>query len=293
MGKTISVVIPTYNRAHLIQRAIESVQQQTYPDICQIIIVDDGSKDNTEEVVKQIKDDRLMYVKLEGNHGAGYARNRGAERATGDYVAYCDSDDHWTNEKLERQLEYMESVQADMCFHAMERRFPSGEVERVPDGFASKSRIVLPDIIPLNKASTQTFLLTNKCAKTNLFDEELPSLEDWEFAVRLCATGYKVAYFDEVLCIVERQNDSISNNMESGFWAMNKILIHLMRKYNELLAFNNGAQPEGVIVYEGGEQFQQAMNIIHEMENSTSWKITAPIRKVKTLMNKVSGRGKK
>ena len=134
MNKTVSVVIPTYNRGRLIQRAIESVQAQTYPAITEIIIVDDGSTDNTEEMVRKVRDRRVRYVKLEGNHGAGYARNRGAEISTGDYLAYCDSDDHWTPDKLERQMIYMEETKADMCFHAFERRYPSGDTERVPDG---------------------------------------------------------------------------------------------------------------------------------------------------------------
>ena len=287
MNKTVSVVIPTYNRGRLIKRAIESVQTQTYPAIHEIIIVDDGSTDNTREVVYAVQDSRIRYVKLEGNHGAGYARNRGAEISTGDYLAYCDSDDYWKPEKLAIQIQYMEETKADMCFHAIERRFATGVVERIPEGFPSKAEIGLSDIIPVNKASTQTFLLTQKCAKTIQFDEELPSLEDWEFAVRLCAQGFRVSYLDEVLCIVERQSDSISNNMENGFWAMNKILVQLIGKYNEVIRKNGTLSAEVSEIHEtGNDPLQNALNIIHEMENSTSWRITAPIRHIKDLIKK-------
>ena len=181
----------------------------------------------------------------------------------------------------------MKETKADMCFHAFERRFLSGETDRVPDGFPSKPAITLSDIIPVNKASTQTFLLTNDCAKKMHFDEELPSLEDWEFVVRLCAWGFKVAYLDEVLCIVERQNDSISNNMENGFWAMNKILVQLIHKYNEVTQqkeVESGEKSAGQEPVE--DALKNALNIIHEMENSTSWKITAPLRKVKDLFKR-------
>lgn len=87
----ISVVIPTYNRAKLIARSIESVLNQTYKDI-EIIVVDDGSEDNTEEVVLNIKDDRIRFFRMKCNQGACAARNKGISMATGEYVAFQDRD---------------------------------------------------------------------------------------------------------------------------------------------------------------------------------------------------------
>jgi glycosyltransferase involved in cell wall biosynthesis len=101
----ISVIIPTYNRAHLLPRSIESVLNQTYKDF-ELIIVDDGSNDNTDEVVNKYikKDNRIKYIKFEKNKGGNVARNAGINHSRGEYIAFLDSDDEWLSKKLERQI---------------------------------------------------------------------------------------------------------------------------------------------------------------------------------------------
>lgn len=105
----VSVIIPTYNRAHLIGRAIKSVLNQTYKDF-EIIIVDDGSTDKTEEVVKDFKDERVRYIRREKNKGGSAARNTGIKAARGEYIAFQDSDDEWLPEKLEKQMKAFEAM---------------------------------------------------------------------------------------------------------------------------------------------------------------------------------------
>ena len=108
----ISVIIPTYNRGNMIERAVRSVLNQTYNNI-EVIVVDDGSTDNTEEVIKDIKDTSVIYIK-EANAGACVARNKGIDVSSGDYIAFLDSDDEWFPEKLEiqykQQVKYSETV---------------------------------------------------------------------------------------------------------------------------------------------------------------------------------------
>ena len=99
----ISVIIPTYNRAHLISRSAKSVLAQTYPDF-ELIIVDDGSGDNTEEIIEALADPRIRYLRHESNRGVSAARNTGIRAARGDYIAFQDSDDEWLPQKLEKQL---------------------------------------------------------------------------------------------------------------------------------------------------------------------------------------------
>ena len=99
----VSVILPTYNRAQLIAQAIQSVLDQTYQDF-ELIIVDDGSKDETEEVVNSFDDERIRYARHEENKGANAARNTGIAMARGEYIAFQDSDDKWLPEKLERQM---------------------------------------------------------------------------------------------------------------------------------------------------------------------------------------------
>lgn len=102
----VSIITPTYNCAKFIGATIESVLNQTYQNF-EMIIVDDASKDNTEEVVKSFKDKRIKYIRLSKNSGPAIARNRAMEEAKGKYMAFLDSDDLWKREKLEKQINFI------------------------------------------------------------------------------------------------------------------------------------------------------------------------------------------
>lgn len=110
----ISIVLPSFNRAHILPKAVESILRQTYKDF-ELIIVDDGSSDNTCEVVKGFNDDRIVYVHQE-NAGACVARNNGIDHARGEYIAFQDSDDVWHEDKLEKQLTTLRNTGADVVF---------------------------------------------------------------------------------------------------------------------------------------------------------------------------------
>ena len=107
--KKVSVILPTYNRAHTLKRAIDSVLAQDYPDL-ELVVVDDCSIDNTQEMVSFIKDNRLRYVRLPENKGVAVARNTGLGYATGEYIAFLDSDDEWLNEKTGLQVRTLEGL---------------------------------------------------------------------------------------------------------------------------------------------------------------------------------------
>lgn len=102
----VSVITPSYNCASLIGETIESVLNQSYAQ-WEMIIVDDCSSDHTEEIVSQYRDARIKYKKLEYNSGAAAARTEAMKMAEGQYIAFCDSDDLWMPDKLERQLRFM------------------------------------------------------------------------------------------------------------------------------------------------------------------------------------------
>lgn len=108
----VSAIIPTYNRAHLVGRAIKSVLNQTYQDF-ELIVVDDCSTDSTEIVVKKFqgKDKRIKYFRHMENKGGCVARNNGIRNSKGKYIAFLDSDDEWLPAKLEKQLEVFEKSQ--------------------------------------------------------------------------------------------------------------------------------------------------------------------------------------
>ena len=97
-NKKVSVIIPTYNRATTIIKSINSVLNQTYSNF-EIVVVDDNSDDNTKDIIKQIQDDRIIYIKNKKNLGAASARNIGIKNATGELIAFQDSDDEWIKQK--------------------------------------------------------------------------------------------------------------------------------------------------------------------------------------------------
>lgn len=107
MSGLVSIIMPSYNTAAYIKRSIESVIAQTYTD-WELIIVDDCSADNTDEVVSQFRDERIRYLKNEKNSGAALSRNRALREARGRWIAFLDSDDIWMPQKLEKQIAFME-----------------------------------------------------------------------------------------------------------------------------------------------------------------------------------------
>ncbi|MCR5610040.1 MAG: glycosyltransferase [Lachnospiraceae bacterium] len=107
MNELVSIIMPSYNTANLILESIQSVLNQTYTN-WELIIVDDCSTDNTEEVVKSINDDRIRFIKKEQNSGAAESRNFALREAKGRWIAFLDSDDLWKKDKLQKQIQFME-----------------------------------------------------------------------------------------------------------------------------------------------------------------------------------------
>ncbi len=100
----ISVIIPTFNREKFLESTIESVFNQSYKNI-ELIVVDDGSTDNTEQIINSMDNNSILYIKLNKNMGCSFARNIGFHSSKGEYIAFLDSDDKWVSNKLEEQLE--------------------------------------------------------------------------------------------------------------------------------------------------------------------------------------------
>ena len=108
MNDLVSVIMPSYNTANFIGKSIEAVKAQTYKN-WELLIVDDCSNDDTDEVVKQyLSDERIKYIKNEINSGAAMSRNKALREARGRWIAFLDSDDLWMPDKLEKQISFME-----------------------------------------------------------------------------------------------------------------------------------------------------------------------------------------
>jgi len=118
--RLVSVIMPSWNTAKFISKSIQSVIDQTYP-YWELLIVDDASSDNTDEVVASFKDSRIKYLKNETNCGAAVARNRAIRKAQGEWIAFLDSDDLWLPEKLEKMIAFMTENHYSFAYHEYEK----------------------------------------------------------------------------------------------------------------------------------------------------------------------------
>lgn len=115
MNELVSIIMPSYNTGSFIEETIKSVLAQTYTS-WELIIVDDCSTDNTDEVVGKYSDERIVYIKNDANAGAAVSRNRALREAKGKWIAFLDSDDLWYPQKLERQITFMETGGYDFSY---------------------------------------------------------------------------------------------------------------------------------------------------------------------------------
>lgn len=214
----VSVIIPTYNRGRLILDSINSVLNQTYKNI-ELIVVDDCSTDNTEEILKSINDSRIKYVKLEKNSGACIARNKGIELSTGEFIAFNDSDDLWITTKLEKQLCFLKNYNADIVICKMECRTPKNKFIHNFPNIDQNKQISYEEILKYNCASTQTIFGKSECFKEIIFDATMPRLQDWDEVLRL-SQKFSVFYQNKILVHTFFQKDSISTHPEKGVLAM-------------------------------------------------------------------------
>lgn len=214
----ISVIIPAFNREKTIERAVRSVLNQTYSDV-EVIVVDDGSTDNTSDVVKSIVDDRLIYHALDKNSGACIARNKGIAMAKGDYIAFQDSDDEWLENKLEIQLKKMLENHAEISFCQF-RRFDSKGISVSPQ--IGEGIILRDDLLKESVVSTQTILAKRECFSEILFDPQMPRMQDYDICIRL-SEKYNFYFVKSPLVNMYVQNDSISTDWEKLYIALETI----------------------------------------------------------------------
>lgn len=218
----ISVIIPTYNRGQLIQRAINSIIQQTYGPL-EIIIIDDGSNDNTENIVHNIDSDNIIYIKQK-NQGACSARNRGIIEAKGDYIAFLDSDDEWKPDMLEKQIKHINNINADIsvCNYFVEEnnKFKKAIVNKKTNTFT------LDELLNRNYITTGAILIKKELIKeVGMFDENMPRYQDWELMLRI-ANKMEIPFLDELLLVQHVQQKSItrSTSKEKKYYALKRIL---------------------------------------------------------------------
>ena len=228
----VSIILPTYNRANQIGKAIESVLAQTYEDF-ELIVVDDGSTDETEKVVTSYKDCRIRYHRMPENGGQSRARNGGMKLARYDYLAVEDSDDLWRPGKLKAQMEAMRNAGTNvgMVYHKFRYGLGAGRGMVLPDEkipYEKKSGDIYAQLLWDNLVGIPTMLLKKECVEAvGGLDESLRCLEDYDFALRI-AKKYQAIFLDEIYLDASYSVSGVSGG-DSGQYLIASCL--LLAKY--------------------------------------------------------------
>lgn len=202
----VSVVIPMYDSASYITTTIQSVLSQTYKNI-EVVVVDDCSKDDSVNVVKQIatKDARIRCIPLEKNQGAAVARNIGLKEAKGQFIAFLDSDDLWTENKLQEQLDFMKCRNSPFVFCAYDWIDENGTI--------INGKIQIQEIVTYKDLLTKTIISTPTVIYDRYFfgDIDMPPRR----------TGQDYAFW----LVLLRKTDA---------WGIDKALVHVRRRKGSL-----------------------------------------------------------
>lgn len=235
----VTVVLPTYNRARTLPRAIASVLNQDYRNL-ELLIIDDASSDNTAQVVATVTDPRVRYIPLTRNGGASHARNAGLSAARGAFIAFQDSDDEWLAGKLAKQVAAAKAAD-DPAVTVFHPKIVVGKDERARYGphrvccmpaIAAGDRDFIRLIHETNLISPQALLISREAFnRAGFFDEDLVNNEDWAYGIELFYRT-KVVFVEEPLVMNYLQPDSISMLRRTGARAQLRV-IQKLRKYPE------------------------------------------------------------
>ncbi|MFQ5952455.1 MAG: glycosyltransferase [Candidatus Omnitrophota bacterium] len=220
-----SVIIPTFDRKAFLEKAVNSVLEQSFKDI-KLIIIDDGSTDGTGQLISKYEDERITYA-YQDNQGVANARNKGLALSTGKFIAFLDSDDYWVPEKLSTAAEYIKRFPDIQIFHTEEvwykkgKLLPQKERHKKPTGFVYKNAL------PLCCISISTAVINRGVFDAvGTFDEELEACEDYDFWLR-ATQQYEVKLIPEYLTI---KDGGRPDQLSSSVWALDRFRIRALEK---------------------------------------------------------------
>jgi len=228
---TVSVIIPTYNRAKFLPRAVNSVLNQTFKDF-ELIIVDDASTDNTEEVVKTFKDSRIKYVKHRINKGGAAARNTGIKTSRGEYVAFLDDDDEWFKDKLEMQVKKFKdsSENVGLIYAHLYWVDQSSKEILVRNTPTLKGNVYKESLAGCICTPSVALIKREVFVKSGLFDETLPSGQDGDMWIRI-SKFYEFDYVPKFLANRYVHGKQIQANIDAKIKAYNVMFKKYKRDY--------------------------------------------------------------
>jgi len=227
----ISVIIPTYNRAAFLKEAIQSVWDQCLLSgedsgkNLDLIVIDDGSTDETAQMVAAFKKPVLYHYQPQ--RGVSAARNKGLDLARGDYIAFLDSDDLWKKEKLRVQMSLMTALPKTMACYTEETWIRKGVFVNPKKRHRKYSGWVFEKVLPLCLLSLSSALFRREIFdEIGRFDESLPVCEDYDLGIRL-AHRYPFRFIDRPLII---KRGGHADQLSRKYWGMDRFRVEALEK---------------------------------------------------------------
>ena len=238
----ISVIIPTYNRAHILPRALDSVLSQTQLPI-EIIVVNDGSTDGTKSVLSNYPGLKIIDQQ---HSGVSAARNIGLEHTNGEWIAFLDSDDEWLPEKLEQQWAAICKDDKLIC-HTEEIWIRNGKRVNPMKKHQKYGEYIYEKCLPLCVISPSSVMIHQSVFNDiGVFDESLEVCEDYDLWLRICSK-YSTLFFDEPLIVKYGGHE---NQLSRKYWGMDRFRIQAMEKilsFGELSAEDEKATVDMIV----------------------------------------------
>ena len=221
----VSVIIPTFNRGYCLEESIRSVLEQSFIDF-ELVVVDDGSTDNTSELVRRFPAVKLIRLE-EKNRGVSFARNRGVVEAQGDWVGFLDSDDLWEQRKLATQVKWIERHPDLQMVYTDEIWIRNGLRVNPMNKHRKYSGDIFRYCLPLCIVSPSSVLLRAKVlSEVGGFDESMPVCEDYDLWLRV-AKRYPFHFIEEKL-IVKRGGHE--DQLSRKYWGMDRWRVYALEK---------------------------------------------------------------
>jgi len=227
----ISIIIPTYNRAQYLKEALDSVLSQDYfsnahgPDSYELIVIDDGSTDDTRRVVDSYESE-IKYT-FKPHRGVSSARNLGLKLSKGDFIAFLDSDDIWKKEKIRLQMKYMKAHPEAVVCCTQETWIRNGVFVNPRKKHRKHSGWIFDKVLPLCLLSLSSALFRRSLFdEIGVFDEDLPACEDYDLGIRL-AHKYPVVFLNEPLIIKRGGHE---DQLSKKYWGMDRFRVRALEK---------------------------------------------------------------